>query len=260
MLILAGSDVVTHLLDYPLIEGVLSAHAVLMIITTIVMVWGFSAVAKHAKGGEAPGKKGWTAIAEVGLVWVRDEIVYAWLGEKEGRKWLFFFWTLFFWLLFSNLLGLFPFPLNPWQRGHTGNLAVTGSFAAMAFIAICTAGISKHGVGGFIKHFVPPGVPLWLAPLVWLIEVVGLFVKPFALMVRLTANMTAGHAILAVLFGFMFGVAHYDSVAVGGAANIASFLFILFIMLFETLVALIQAFIFTVLTAIFMSQVVAEDH
>jgi F-type H+-transporting ATPase subunit a len=79
-------------------------------------------------------------------------------------------------------------------------------------------------------------------------------------MVRLFANMTAGHAILAVLFTFMMGVNHYANFAVGGAATFASFAFVLFIMLFETLVALIQAYIFTVLTAIFVSMAVAEEH
>ncbi len=259
-MLLAGSDVVSHLMDYEFMGPYLTAHHVLMIMVTVIMVWGFGAIARMSRRGAAPDKKGWTSITEVGLVWVRDEIVYAWLGAKQGRKYLFFFWTLFFWILLSNLLGLFPFPVNPWARGHTGNINVTAALAATAFGAIVLAGCKKHGVKGFILHFIPPGVPGFLAPLVWLIEVIGLFVKPFALMIRLFANMTAGHAILAVLFSFMWGTAHYSSVISGGLATGASFLFILFIMLFETLVALIQAFIFTVLTAIFMSQVVADDH
>jgi F-type H+-transporting ATPase subunit a len=121
-------------------------------------------------------------------------------------------------------------------------------------------GMRTHGWVGYWKHLVPGGVPGWLWPLVWVIEFVGLLTKPFALMVRLFANMTAGHAILAVLFTFMMGVNHYANFAVGGAATFASFAFVLFIMLFETLVALIQAYIFTVLTAIFVSMAVAEEH
>lgn len=99
-----------------------------------------------------------------------------------------------------------------------------------------------------------------LFPLVWVIEFIGLFTKPFALTVRLFANMTGGHAILLVLFGFLLGVKTYASPALGVPSTVASFAFVLFIMLFEVLVALIQAFIFTVLTAIFTSLAVAEEH
>ena len=100
--------------------------------------------------------------------------------------------------------------------------------------------------------------PTW--PIVWGIEFVGLFTKPFALTVRLFANMTAGHAIVAVLVGFLWGIGHYANAAIGGASTVAAFGFMLFIMLFETLIALIQAYIFTVLTAIFVSLAVAEEH
>ncbi|MEM8882994.1 MAG: F0F1 ATP synthase subunit A, partial [Planctomycetota bacterium] len=118
----------------------------------------------------------------------------------------------------------------------------------------------KHGALGYWKHLVPHGLPFWLVPLVWLIEVIGLITKPFALMVRLFANMTAGHAIIAVLLMFMFGMNEWRGAVVEVAGTFASFAFLLFMMLFETLVALIQAFIFTILTAIFMSVAVSEEH
>ena len=191
---------------------------------------------------------------------MRDEIVYPWLGEEKGRKYVFFFWTLFFWILLSNLLGLFPAPINLWHRTATGNIAVTAALAIIAFVTIQVSGMKQHGYGKYWLHLVPGGVPLFLWPLVWVIEVVGLFTKPFALTVRLFANMTAGHAIVAVLFGFLFGIAHYSSAAIGGLSTVATLGSMLFIMLFETLVALIQAYIFTVLTAIFVSMAVAEEH
>jgi len=107
---------------------------------------------------------------------------------------------------------------------------------------------------------VPPGTPIYLWPLLFVIEVIGLFTKPFALTVRLFANMTGGHAILLVLFGFLYFVPHANSGVIGVPSTIASFGFIIFIMLFETLIALIQAYIFTVLSAIFVSLAVAEEH
>ena len=259
-LLLASGDVVSHLLDYPLLGKFFTAHHFLLITAAGVMILLFWYAAQNMR--RSPKKSGLTSLLEVGLVWVRDEIVYPWLGEDRGRKFLFFFWTLFFFLLFSNILGLLPFPLNPWHRGATGNIGVTAAMAIISFIVINIVGGMKahHGFRGYMKALIPGGVPKALIPIVFPIELVGLVTKPFALTVRLFANMTAGHAILAVLFSFMWGVANYSNALIGGAATFATFAFLLFIFLFETLVALIQAYIFTVLTAIFLSLAVAEDH
>ena len=139
-------------------------------------------------------------------------------------------------------------------------LAVHGDTGPFRAFAIQFAGMRKHGWVGYWTHLVPHGLPWWLVPLVWIIEVIGLFTKPFALMVRLFANMTAGHAIIAVLIGFMWGVTAWRGAFVEVTGTFSAFAFMLFMMLFETLVALIQAFIFTILTAIFMSVAVAEEH
>jgi F-type H+-transporting ATPase subunit a len=229
-----------------------------MLMVAVFMIWLFSWAAKGI--ATKPKKTGVLALVEVGLVFVRDEIVYPWLGEERGRRFLPFFWTLFFFILFSNVLGMLPAPFNPWHRTATGNIAVTLSLAVIAFLTIQFSGMLQHGWGGYWLNLVPHGVPkiLWL--IVWPIEFIGLLTKPFALTVRLFANMTAGHAILAVLFGFLWGIAHYGSAAIGTSVSVATFAFMLFIMLFETLVALIQAYIFTVLTAIFISLAVAEEH
>jgi F-type H+-transporting ATPase subunit a len=258
MTLLAAGDVVHHLLDYPLLGRFFTAHHFLMLMVAGFMIWLFSWAAKAIT--TKPKKTGILALLEVGLVFVRDDIVYPWLGEERGRRYLGFFWTLFFFILLSNLLGMLPAPLNPWHRTATGNLAVTGALAVIAFLMIQVSGMKQHGWGKYWVHLVPHGVPTPLWPIVWLIEFVGLFTKPFALTVRLFANMTAGHAILAVLYGFLWGIAHYSNAGIGATASVATFAFMLFIMLFETLVALIQAYIFTVLTAIFTSLAVAEEH
>ncbi|MGH7162123.1 MAG: F0F1 ATP synthase subunit A [Planctomycetota bacterium] len=255
--LLATGDVVSHLADQPIAGHWLTAHRVLLAAVALVMIAGFALVARRARTG-AP--RGMGSLAEMALVWVRDEIVYAVLGEHLGRRYLYFFWTLFFFILFSNLLGLLPFPFNPWGRTATGNILVTGALALITFVTVQFTGMKTHGVGGYWVHLVPAGVPWWLWVIVWPIECFGLLVKPFALTVRLFANMTAGHAILAVLVGFLIGVRHYGNVVIGGAASLASLGFMLFIMLFETLVALIQAYIFTVLSAIFVSLAAAEEH
>jgi F-type H+-transporting ATPase subunit a len=255
---LLASGVIDHLVDYPLLGRFLTAHHILLLAAAGLMILVFSWAARRI--ATKPGKTGLLALLEVGLVFVRDDIVYPWLGEERGRKYLPLFWTIFFFILFSNLIGMLPSPLNPWHRTATGNLAVTAALAVVAFLTIQISGMKQHGWGKYWLHLVPHGVPKPLVPIVWLIEVVGLITKPFALTVRLFANMTAGHAILAVLYGFLWGIAHYTNAAIGTAATTATFAFMLFIMLFETLVALIQAYIFTVLTAIFTSLAVAEEH
>jgi F-type H+-transporting ATPase subunit a len=220
----------------------------------VLFIW----LAKRTRA--TPPKKGVAGLLEFTLVWLRDEVVYPWLGPERGRRFLGFFWTLFFFILFCNLFGLLPFPFNPFERTATGNLAVTGALAAIVFILIQVAGMLEHGVLGYWIHLVPKGTPIFLWPLLFLIEFIGLFTKPFALTVRLFANMTGGHAILLVLFGFLYFVPHANKGVLGIPSTIASFGFILFISLFEVLVALIQAYIFTVLSAIFVSLAVAEEH
>jgi len=258
MTLLASGSVVDHLLDYPFLGKWFTAHHVLLLMVAGIMIGLFSWAAKQIT--TKPKRTGIVALLEVGLVFVRDDIVYPWLGEEKGRRYVPFFWTLFFFILFSNLLGMMPWPVNYWHRTATGNLAVTAALAVIAFLTIQISGMQQHGWGKYWIQLVPHGVPTFLWPIVWLIEFVGLFTKPFALTVRLFANMTAGHAILAVLYGFLWGIAHYTNAAIGGAATVATFAFMLYIMLFETLVALIQAYIFTVLTAIFTSLAVAEEH
>jgi F-type H+-transporting ATPase subunit a len=250
-------EVVHHLLDYELPGGV-TAHQILIGMVALFTTGLFTVAARRVR--EVPHKKGIVALLEVALVFVRDDIVYPWLGPERGRRYLPFFWTLFFFNLFCNTFGLLPFPLNPWERTATGNLAVTGALALMVFILIQVAGMRQHGYARYWINLVPHGTPVFLWPLVFVIEFIGLFTKPFALTVRLFANMTGGHAILLVLFGFLYGTANANKGFLGVPSTIASFGFVLFIMLFEVLVALIQAYIFTVLTAIFLSLAVAEEH
>jgi F-type H+-transporting ATPase subunit a len=253
-----GAEVVNHLLDYDGLPGSITAHQLLIAGIAVFTVVLFTVAARRAQ--THPKKKGIVSLIELGLVWVRDDIVYPWLGAERGRRYLPFFWTLFFFILFSNIIGLFPFPFNPWERTATGNLAVTGALAALVFLMVQLAGMKQHGYLKYWINLVPPGTPKFLWPLVFIIELIGLFTKPFALTVRLFANMTGGHAILLVLFGFLYGVEHANEGLIGVPSTGAAFAFILFIMLFEVLVALIQAYIFTVLTAIFTSLAVAEEH
>ena len=254
---LAAEDIVHHLLDYEGPGGA-TAHQILLAAIAVFSIVLFTVMARVVT--EGPPKKSFFGLIEFTMVWIRDEIVYPWLGHERGRKFLGFFWTLFFFILFANIFGLLPFPFNPWERTATGNLAVTGALALIVFVVVQVSGMRQHGYLKYWIHLVPAGTPGFLWPLVFVIEIIGLFTKPFALTVRLFANMTGGHAILLVLFGFLYFVPHANSGFLGVPSTVASFGFILFIMLFEVLVALIQAYIFTVLSAIFVSLAVAEEH
>lgn len=262
MTVLAAGDVTNDLLDFK-IFGALTYHQLLLVIAGVFMIGLFAWMSRRV--ASQPRKTGVVALLEVGLVWVRDEIVYPWLGPERGRKYLPFLWTLFFFILFSNMFGLLPSPFYPGDHTDalavaTADLAVTGGLAILVFLVIQVSGMKEKGVLKYWTGIVPSGVPAVLVPIVFIVEFMGLFTKPFALTVRLFANMVAGHALLAILFGFLIGIEHYAQPVAGMPETIAAVGFILFIMVFETLIALIQAYIFTVLSAIFISQAVAHEH
>lgn len=256
-----SKSVTDELLDFKLI-GPVTAHQLLLVVCGVVMVVMFTWAAKNVP---ARPKKGFHALLEFGLVWVRDEVVYSWLGPERGRRYLPLIWTLFFFVLFSNLFGLMPFPVVPDFHTFnmvvsTGNLAVTGGLAIMVFIVVQFSGMKQHGVFRYWKTLVPEGVPAVIWPIVFLVEFMGQFTRHFAMTVRLFANMLAGHALFAILFAYLIGIRHFPNPINGLPETVASVAFILFIMLFEVLIALIQAYLFAVLAAIFISLSVAEAH
>ena len=176
---------------------------------------------------------------EVFVVFVRDEIVLPNTGE-EGRPYLPYFLTIFFFILIVNLLGLIPGAATA-----TGNISVTAALALCTLSVINIAGIRRFGLVKHFKNFIPHGLPVWLIPLMLPIELLGLLTKSFALCIRLFANMIAGHIIiLAFLFLiFLFGKLWVAPASVAGAVAIN---------MLEIFVAMLQAYIFTLLSAIFV--------
>lgn len=261
-MILAAANITDELLDFRLF-GPFTAHMLLLLLAGLLMIGIFTWAARRLP--DAPKKTGLLALVEYGLVWVRDEVVYAWLGPEEGRRYLPFMWTLFFFVLFSNLFGLMPFTAVPHGRSDvftvaTGNLAVTAALASIVFVVVLAAGMRKHGVGGYWSTLVPEGVPTLLVPIIFFLEFIGLLTRAFALAIRLFANMLAGHALLGILFGFVIGIAYFAHPAQGILPTLGSSVFLVAIMLFEVLIGLIQAYIFTILSVIFVSISVAEAH
>lgn len=197
---------------------------------------------RHA-AGRAPS--GFGAAIEAMVLFVRDDVAIANIGHR-GARFAPYILTLFFFILYCNLFGLLP-----WGTTPTGNLAVTGGLALTAFFTIEISGLVALGPRGYLRTivFVPPGMKGFGAVLMALImtpiEIIGKLVKPFALCLRLFANMTAGHFVILALLGLIFIFANW-AVAAGSVA------FVLFMMLLELLVAFLQAYIFALLTSVFI--------
>lgn len=220
------------------------------LLVAVLLIW---AAASHEKNTRLHGRpKGFAAGLEAVVLYLRNEIFVPVLGGHGGEKYIPFVLSLFFFILFCNLSGLIPYGSTP-----TGNIGVTATLAAITFIVIEVAGIRTLGKGyfGTIVYW-PHGMPVYmklpLSVIMTPVELIGKFTKPFALTIRLFANMIAGHVIILALIGliFLFGW----GVAVGSVAMA------LFIMLLEILVAFIQAFIFSLLAAVFIGQIRSAHH
>ena len=184
---------------------------------------------------------------EVLVVFIRDEVLRPNLHGKAD-SFLPYFLTLFTCILFANLLGLLP-----WGSSATGNVNVTAGLALCTLMLMIGMGIKENGIGGFLHSFAPPGVPLWLMPLIIIIEIVSFMIRPFALTIRLFANMLAGHAVIAVLLGLIGLIVAVWVAPVPILVSVG-------VMVLEIVVALIQAYIFTMLTAVFVGLTMHPAH
>jgi F-type H+-transporting ATPase subunit a len=183
--------------------------------------------------------KGFYSLLESLVLFVRDEIAIKNIGEHDGPRYTGYLLTAFFFILFMNLIGLVP-----GGSSATGNLSVTVVLALCTFVVTQVAGMRAQGVLGYWLHLVPSGVPKWLFPIMIPVELLGLFTKPFALTVRLFANMVAGHIVILFLLALTVIISVY-------VAPI-SVAFALGIFLLELFVALVQAYVFTMLSALFI--------
>ncbi len=202
------------------------------------------------RGGKLMRNK-FAQLLEVYVLFVRDEIVYPNIGEKDGRRLLPYFLTVFFFILTCNLLGLVPS-----SSTATGNVNVTAGLAIIAFIVIQGSGIVKNGFFTHFKSMVPSGLPVFVVPIMIPVEIISMFTKPFALCIRLFANMVAGHAVILAFFGLVFMVHGYFRYVIGPLPLLG----VVGISILEVFIAHLQAFVFTVLTAIFTSMTMHPSH
>ncbi|MBI5464228.1 MAG: F0F1 ATP synthase subunit A [Ignavibacteriales bacterium] len=218
----------------------------LLLAALILAVWAIF-VARSYKKNIVP--RGLANVIEVLVVFVRDEIALTNMGPA-GLRYVPYLLTTFFFILLMNLMGMVPFGATA-----TGNIAVTAGLAIIAFVMIQLAAIRAQSFGHYLAHLTG-GVHPILWPIMIPIEILGLFTKPFALCVRLFANMTGGHIVILSLIGLIF---IFRSLAVAPV----SVVFALGIYLLEILVAFLQAYVFTMLTSLFMGlgmQAASHEH
>ena len=204
-------------------------------------------MAKHYKKNGAVAPKGLASFLEPIVVLVRDDIAKTNIDKHKYQKFVPFLLTIFFFIWLNNLLGLVPF--IPGGANLTGNIAVTFVLAIIVLIMILING-NKH----YWEHILwMPGVPAAVKIILTPIEIIGIFTKPFALMVRLFANITAGHIVVLSLISLIFV---FENIGMAGV----SVPFALFISVLELLVAFLQAYVFTMLSALFIGAAVEEAH
>jgi len=219
-----------------------------MLFAAIIGLWIFLALARSYKKSGISHPRGIQSFLEPVVLFIRDDIALPNIGEHKYEKYMPYLLSVFFFILLNNIMGLIPFP-PPFGANVTGNIGVTFVLALFTFLITQFSGNKNHW-----KHvFAAPGVPTWLLPIMIPVEIIGLISKPFALMIRLFANITAGHIIVLSLICLIF---IFDSVWVSPV----SILFVVFMDCIELFVAFLQAYIFTLLSALFIGMATAEEH
>ena len=207
------------------------------------------------KTPDTPAPNGFVGLVEMFVMSILDDLIKPSVGEKHYRKYAPFLLTAFFFIFITNLLGLIP--IFPGGANITGNINIT------FFLAICTfLLINLFGNKEYWKEIFWPPVPTWLkvpVPMMPVIELFGIFTKPFALMVRLFANMMAGHAIILSITCIIF-ITFQMGIGIGAPMTLASLVMMIFMNALELLVAFIQAYVFTMLSAVFIGLAHPEHH
>jgi F-type H+-transporting ATPase subunit a len=230
-------------LDFSITKAVVG-----MLFAAFIGLWLFVSLGSSYKKTGISSPKGIQSFLEPVVLFVRDDIAIPIIGEKKYEKYMPYLLTAFFFILINNIMGLIPFP-PPFGANVTGNIAVTFVLAFCTFLVTQFSG-NKH----YWKDiFAAPGVPVWLLPIMIPVEVIGMFSKPFALMIRLFANITAGHIIVLSLVCLIF---LFKSLALAPV----SIFFVIFMDCLELLVAFLQAYVFTLLSTLFIGLAVKEEH
>jgi ATP synthase subunit 6 len=229
-------------LDFSITKNVL-----MMMLSIVILLWVFLSLARSYKRAGIAEPKGLQGFIEPVIVFIAEDVAIPNIGEEKYHRYMPYLLTVFFFILINNLMGLIPF--FPFGANVTGNIAVTFVLASFTFLITTFSGNK-----GYWQHiFNTPGVPVWLAPIMIPVEIIGMITKPFALMIRLFANITAGHIVVLSLISMIF---IFKSIFM----SVPSLVMVLFMDCIELLVAFLQAYIFTLLSALFIGLAMPEHH
>jgi F-type H+-transporting ATPase subunit a len=241
---------------WPVIGGdsnwALTRPSVVLLISVAILAWFYVTVAGRLS--LVPSKRQW--IAEQGYDFVRNTIARDIIGAKDFKPFLPLLFTIFTMILFNNVMGIFPFVQYPTFSRIGFPIVLT----LIVYVVYHAVGIQrKHGIGGYLASLLPPGLPGWLKGPMFIIEFLTyFFIRPLTLALRLFGNMMAGHLMLLV---FILGGEFLLTGGIGlKLAGGASFLFAILMTFFELLIEFLQAFIFTLLAALYISDAVSEHH
>ncbi len=228
-----------------------------LFISIILIFWLFISIAKSYQKRRGKAPKGIQSAIEPLIIFIRDDVAKSSIGEKKYMKYLPYLLSIFFFIFFNNLFGIIP--IFPGGANLMGNIAITMVLALFTFVITTFSG-NKHY---WIDIFNTPGVPWWLKlpiPLLPFVEFTGIFIKPFVLMIRLFANMLAGHIVALGFFMLIFIFGAMGGAIAGYGGAIFSVAFTIFLSLLELLVAFIQAYVFTLLSALYFGMATEEHH
>ncbi len=227
-----------------------------IIVSVIIMLYIFLSVAKSMRERKNKAPKGMQNAMEVVINFVKNDIAVPCIGENKYEKFMPYLLTVFFFILINNIIGLIP--IVPMGANVTGNISVTLCLAMFTFIVVNMSG-NKH----YWKEIYNPDVPWWMKfpiPLMPIVELMGVFTKPVVLMVRLFANILAGHMVIGVFVALIFVFTNLMGVEYGAMVSPVSVLLSVFIKLLDVLVSFIQAFVFTLLSALYIGMATSEHH
>jgi len=224
---------------------------IFQVLAVVLILVAFAGVPRYLRTGKGdPLTRLLAGFAD----WIRGEMVYPIMGKELGRKFLPYFLFVFFFVLFMNLVGLVPYSATA-----TASIFVTGALALTTFLAMIGCGMAVQGPIAYWKHLVPH-VPLALWPLMFVVELIGLLVKPVALTIRLFANMSGGHMVVLSFMGLIFFMGELWGPAGAWGTSPLGLGFAVFIMIIESFVAMVQAYIFTQLSILFVNASVHPEH
>ncbi len=233
----------------------ITKNVLALFFSVALLMWIFISVANAYKKNQGKAPKGMQSFFEPLIIFIRDDIAKASI-QKNPEKYMPYLLTIFFFIFLNNLLGLVP--IIPGGANLTGNITITLALALFTF-TITTI----NGNKAYWAHMInTPGVPWWLKipiPLMPIVEIMGMFTKPFVLMVRLFANITAGHIIALGFYSLIF-IFGEKSIYAGYGISVVSIAFTIFMMILELLVAFIQAYVFTLLSALYFGMATEEEH